>query len=196
MRVGLLGGSFNPAHRGHRHVAELALRRLRLDEVWLLVSPGNPLKPVAGMAEFAARLASADAIGSRRILASTLEMAWGTRYTIDTARMLLRRFPQTCFVWLMGADNLVQFPHWRGWLEIARLMPFAVLPRPTYNHAALAGQAARRLRRFRRDARAAPTLCGAQPPAWIFLPAPQHPESATAIRKVGAARTPVQGAVS
>jgi nicotinate-nucleotide adenylyltransferase len=182
MRIGVLGGSFNPAHAGHRHIAEHALKWLSLDEIWLLVSPGNPLKPVAGMAPLAERLASARRIGNRRILATPIEAEWGTRYTVDTLAMLRRRFPRACFVWLMGADNLVQFPRWRGWMAIARMMPFAVLPRPTYNHRALAGQAAQRLRRYRCDPRRASTLCGMRAPAWIFLPVPQHPASATAIR--------------
>jgi nicotinate-nucleotide adenylyltransferase len=197
MRIGILGGSFNPAHEGHRHIAEVALRRLGLDEVWLLVSPGNPLKPVAGMAPFAERLASARAIGDRRILATPIEAEWGTRYTVDTLRMLRRRFPRACFVWLMGADNLVQLPRWRRWTEIARIMPFAVLPRPTYNHRALAGQAARRLRRNRCDPRRAVAFCGRHAPAWIFLPVPQHPASATAIRmKSIAAQRAAKGVVS
>ncbi|HEY0423330.1 MAG TPA: nicotinic acid mononucleotide adenylyltransferase, partial [Rhodopila sp.] len=102
-RVGLLGGSFNPAHEGHRHVAELALRRLRLDQVWLLVSPGNPLKSTAGMASFADRLASAARIGDgRRVVASGIEALFGTRFTVDTMRLLLRRFPLVRFVWIMG----------------------------------------------------------------------------------------------
>ena len=183
MRIGLLGGSFNPAHEGHRHVAELVRRRLRLDQVWLLVSPGNPLKPVAGMATLAARLASARRIADgRRIVATAIEAALGTRYTADTLLALRQRFPRAHFVWVMGADNLVQLPRWQRWRDIAGAMPFAVVPRPTYNQAALAGQAARRLRRARRTASLAPALAGMVPPAWVFLPAPQHAASASAIR--------------
>ena len=182
-RIGLLGGSFNPAHDGHRHVAELALRRLRLGQVWLLVSPGNPLKPGAGMAPFAARLASAAAIADgRRIVATGIEAALGTRYTIDTLRALRRRFPRARFVWLMGADILGQLPRWRRWREIVALVPFAVLPRPTYNQRARAGHAAHALAAFRLPARRAPALADRAPPAWTFLPAPQHAASATAIR--------------
>jgi len=182
-RIGLLGGSFNPAHEGHRHVAELARRRLRLDQVWLLVSPGNPLKPGTGMAPLAVRLASARRIAEgRRIVATAIEAGLGTRYTADTLRALRRRFPRARFVWLMGADNLEQLPRWRRWREIAASMPFAVVPRPTYNHRALASLAARRLRRSRRAACAAPVLAGMAPPAWVFLPAPQHAASASAIR--------------
>jgi nicotinate-nucleotide adenylyltransferase len=187
MRVGLLGGSFNPAHAGHRHIARLALRRLRLDQVWLLVSPGNPLKPVAGMAAFADRLASARAIADgRRIVATGIEGALGSRYTVRTLAHLRRRFPRTAFVWLMGADNLEQLPRWNRWLEIARGGAFAVLPRPSYNHRALAGQAARRLRAARRASHLAPALAGMAPPAWVFLPTPQHAASATAIRAASA----------
>ncbi len=184
LRVGLLGGSFNPAHEGHRHVAELALRRLRLDQVWLLVSPGNPLKPAHGMSKPRARLRSAQAIADgRRVVATDIERALGTRYTVDTLRALRRRFPRVHFVWLMGADNLAQLPAWRGWLGIVHAVPFAVLPRPTYNHAALAGRAARRLHAARVPARAAATLAGRAAPAWTFLPSAQNPISATALRQ-------------
>lgn len=183
MRIGLLGGSFNPVHAGHLHVARLALRRLGLDQVWLLVSPGNPLKPARGMAGFEARLAGVRAaVDGQRILASGLEAAWGTRFSVDTLRELRRRFPRARFVWLMGADILEQLPRWRRWGEMAGLAPFAVVPRPTYNHRALAGRAARRLRGARRPARSAAVLALASPPGWAFLPGPQHAASATAIR--------------
>jgi nicotinate-nucleotide adenylyltransferase len=183
MRVGLLGGSFNPAHEGHRHVAELALRRLRLDQVWLLVSPGNPLKPTAGMAPFADRLAGAARIGDgRRVVASGIEATLQTRYTVDTMRELVRRFPAVQFVWIMGADILEQLPRWRRWTDIVRRLAFVVLPRPSYSHRALAGQAAHRLRAGRRPAREAPLLPGAEP-GWVFLPGRQTAVSATAIRQ-------------
>lgn len=184
VRIGLLGGSFNPAHAGHRHIARLALRRLGLDQVWLLVSPGNPLKDPADMAPLAARLASAQAIADgHRIIATAIERRLHTRYTFDTLRALRRLFPRARFVWLMGADNLSQFPRWRGWMGIVRTVPFAVLPRPTYNHRALAGHAAQRLRVARLVGREAPAIAGMRPPAWVFLPAPQDPSSATAMRK-------------
>jgi nicotinate-nucleotide adenylyltransferase len=183
MRVGLLGGSFNPAHAGHLHIARLALRRLRLDQVWLLVSPGNPLKPVAGMARLADRLASARAIADGRLVVATaVEARLGTRYTADTLAALRRRFPRARFVWLMGADNLEQLPRWNRWAAIGRGSAFAVFPRPSYNHRALAGQAARRLRQARRASHLAPALAGMARPGWVFLPAPQHTASATAIR--------------
>jgi nicotinate-nucleotide adenylyltransferase len=183
MRVGLLGGSFNPAHEGHRHIALLARRKLRLDQIWLLVSPGNPLKPEAGMAPFEARLAAAERIADgRRVLASGIEAAFHTRFTVDTLRMLMRRFPSARFVWIMGADILQQLPRWRRWRKIVRHLPFVVLPRPTYTHRALAGQAAHRLRALRRPAREAALLPGAAP-GWMFLPARQNTVSATAIRR-------------
>ena len=182
MRVGLLGGSFNPAHAGHRHIAALALRRLRLDQVWLLVSPGNPLKPRDGMAPLAMRLAGARAIADgRRVVASAIEAMLGTRFTIDTLRLLLRRFPRVRFVWLMGADLLSQLPRWRRWEQMLRCIPVAVLPRPGYTRQALAGQAARRMRHARRRERAAATLPG-EAPGWVLLTAPQNAVSATAIR--------------
>ena len=183
MRIGLLGGSFNPAHDGHRHVAEMARARLGLDQVWLLVSPGNVLKPRAGMTDFPTRLAGAARIADGRgIVASGIEAAWGTRYSIDTIRALRRRFPRARFVWLMGADILAQLPRWRRWRDFARAVPILVLPRPSYNARALAGPAARRLRGARRGAREAAVLALASPPAWVFLPAPQHHASASAIR--------------
>ncbi len=171
----MLGGSFNPAHAGHRHIAELARKRLRLHQVWLMVSPGNPLKPAAGMGGFVQRLAAAAAIADgRRIVATGIEAALGTRYTCDTLPALRRRFPHVRFVWLMGADNLVDLPRWHAWRRIAGTMPFTVMPRPSYNHAALAGLAAQRLHAARRPVHEAGVLALQSPPAWMFLPTPQH----------------------
>ena len=159
------------------------MKRLRLDQVWLLVSPGNPLKPKHGMASPEARLASAQSIADgRRIIATAIEGHLHTRYTVDTLRTLRIRFPHVRFVSLMGADNLVQLPAWIEWLEIARHTVFAVLPRPTYNHRALAGQAAQRLRPARHPERQGPALARLKAPAWVFLSAMQNSESATAIR--------------
>jgi nicotinate-nucleotide adenylyltransferase len=160
----------------------LARQRLRLDQVWLLVSPGNPLKPRAGMAPLPQRMTTAHAIADgRRTIATSIEAQLGTRFTIDTVRLLRQRFPRARFVWVMGADLLEQLPRWRRWHEFVATMPFAVLPRPTYNHRALASLAARRLRPGRRSARAAVLLPGAAP-GWAFLPAPQNALSATALR--------------
>ncbi|HET8997463.1 MAG TPA: nicotinate-nucleotide adenylyltransferase [Acetobacteraceae bacterium] len=181
-RVGLLGGSFNPAHAGHRQIAALARKRLRLDQVWLLVSPGNPLKPQRGMAPLPQRLAGAQAIADgRRTVATAIEAKLGTRYTVDTLRLLLQRFPRVRFVWLMGADILTQLPQWRRWRDILCRIGFAVLPRPGYNLAALKGQAAQRLRRCRLRERAAVLVPG-NAPCWVFLHVPQTAISATAIR--------------
>ncbi len=184
LRVGLLGGSFNPAHAGHLHVATLARRRLQLDQIWLLVSPGNPLKPRAGMNSLADRLASAQGIADgRRIVATTIEAKLGTRYTYDTLRALRRLFPNIRFVWLMGADNLAQLPRWQHWTDIVRMMPFAVMPRPGYNGHALAGKAAHRFCRAFRPPHTASALAGSPGPAWTFLPARQNSLSATELRK-------------
>lgn len=183
MRVGILGGSFNPAHPGHRHLADVAMRRLRLDQVWLLVSPGNPLKRAQGMAPFRERLASAQAISDgRRVIATAIERRLGTRYTADTLSALRQLFPRVSFVWLMGADILAELPRWKRWTGIARAVPFAVVPRPGYNHRALSGQAARRLKHAWHPAREAPVLARNGPPSWTFLPAQQNAISATALR--------------
>ena len=181
--MGLLGGSFNPAHAGHRHVADIVCARLRLDQVWLMVSPGNPLKPARGMAPMAERLASARRIADgRRVVATDIEARLGTRYTVDTLRALRTRFPRARFVWLMGADNLSQLPRWRRWRRIVTQVVFAVMPRPTYNHRALAGRAVHALHAARLPVYAAPALAGLAPPRWVFLPVAQNPASATAIR--------------
>jgi nicotinate-nucleotide adenylyltransferase len=185
-RIGLLGGSFNPAHAGHRHVAEQALARLGLDQVWLMVSPGNPLKPARGMAPFARRLASARAVADgRRVLATDIEARLGTRYTVDTLALLRQRFPRTRFVLLVGADNLAQLPRWRRWRRIARDVPIAVLPRPGETRRALSGQAARVLARHRRPPAALLGWDGVGHAPWALIPAREHPASATAIRTGG-----------
>ena len=191
MRVGLLGGSFNPVHEGHVQLACRALRELKLDQVWFLVSPGNPLKPVAGMAPMADRLAGVRHrirdIQGRKLLATDIESRIGTRYTVDTLRRLKRLFPHVRFVWLMGADGLAQMGRWRRWRDIVGMVPLAVLPRPGYNPGALHGRIARRLARWRRPAREAGILATCRPPAWVFLPAPQNAISATQIRASQAA---------
>ena len=185
LRIGLLGGSFNPAHDGHRHIAELALKLLGLDEVWLLVTPQNPLKPTAGMAPFAERLAGAAlAAGDHpRIRAAAIEARLGTRFTADTVRALVRRLPRARLVWLMGADNLVQVSRWSRWMRIFRALPVAILARGPYCERALAAKAARRLVRFRLRSDRVRGLAGRESlPAWAFLHIRRHPASATAIR--------------
>jgi nicotinate-nucleotide adenylyltransferase len=184
-RIGLLGGSFNPAHGGHLHVSLLALKRLDLDEVWWLVSPQNPLKPVKGMARFEDRLASAVALakGHPRIKVSAIEASLATQYTADTIAALHRRFPRTRFVWLMGGDNLTQLPRWKHWVELMERAPIAVFDRPQTALLALAGKAAQRFARARVPAEAARDLAEMKPPAWVFFHTKLDPRSATDIRK-------------
>jgi len=182
--VGLLGGSFNPAHEGHLHVARQAIAHLGLHQLWLMVSPGNPLKPLAGMAPLPARLASAQRLtAGRQIIATDIEAHLGTRYTVDTLHALKRRFPCVEFVWLMGADNLAQLPRWRRWRRILRAMPMLVLPRPGATRQALAGQVAKTYRKYRLPARSGLCLAAAAAPAWILLPVKENPASATALRR-------------
>ena len=184
--IGLLGGSFNPAHAGHLQLARYALTHLRLDQVWLMVTPGNPLKPREGMASFADRLRSAEAIADGRcIVATDIEMRLGARYTVESLRRLKLRFPRARFVWLMGADSLANFSRWRRWRRIASLMPLVILPRPGSNADAIASRAASWMRHIRRPARRAPVLSRYKGDAWTFLPAPQNGISATALRDSG-----------
>jgi nicotinate-nucleotide adenylyltransferase len=147
LRIGLLGGSFNPAHVGHLYVAETAIKRLGLDYVWFLVSPQNPLKPSKGMLPLSRRLElSRGLVGRRpRLIVTDLEQNIASRYTIDTIRALTARFPEVRFTWLMGSDNLEQFHHWRHWQEIADRLPIAVVLRPGWTLAPLKSKAARRL---------------------------------------------------
>jgi nicotinate-nucleotide adenylyltransferase len=181
--VGLLGGSFNPAHDGHRYISLLALKLLYLDELWWLVSPQNPLKPSADMTPFAKRLAQARRIANHpRIRVTGIEARLKTRYTADTLRSLRQRFPRTNFVWIMGADNLAQIPRWERWTEIFAAVPIAVFDRATYSFRALAGKAARRFARQRIAAKDAASLADRQPPAWVYFHVRRHPASATSIR--------------
>ncbi len=160
------------------------MRRLGLDQLWLMVSPGNPLKPAGGMAPLAERLASARRLADgRRIIATDIESRLGTRYTIDTMRELKRRFPRARFVWLMGADNLIQLPRWGCWLGITRAMPMLVVPRPGFTRRALASQAAQRQQKYRLAARSGLCLPWQAPPAWILLPVRENPVSATELRR-------------
>ena len=182
--TGLLGGSFNPAHRGHRGITLAAIRALDLDEAWWLVSPGNPLKAGArDMAPLAARLASARRMARRApIRASDIEARLHTRYTLDTLRKLQRRHPKRQFIWLMGADNLAQFHRWRDWRGIARTMPIAVIARPGYERQARASVAMGWLRRFQRPACQAKHWTTWRLPALVLLRFRPDPTSATAAR--------------
>jgi nicotinate-nucleotide adenylyltransferase len=182
-RVGLLGGSFNPAHGGHRRISLFTLEALGLDEVWWLVSPGNPLKPAAGMAPLAARIASARRQARRAPIRVTgVERELGTRFTVDTLRALQHRWPKRRFVWLMGADNLGQFHRWRDWRGIARAMPIAVVARPGYDAAAVASPAMAWLRRYRRSAASFRNGAEWSAPALVLLRFDPDPRSATALR--------------
>lgn len=182
-RIGLLGGSFNPAHDGHRHISLFALQRLGLDAVWWLVSPQNPLKPEEGMAPFAERFASAAAVANHpQIRVFDIESQMGTRYTVDTLQGLNRRFPRNKFVWLMGADNLVQLPRWRAWTRMFESVPVAVFARPGFSRRSLSGAAAHRYARYRVSDRDAASLADRDAPAWVYLHIPMHPASATEIR--------------
>jgi nicotinate-nucleotide adenylyltransferase len=187
-RIGLLGGSFNPAHQGHRAISVEAIKQLRLDQVWWLVSPQNPLKPAKGMAAFERRLASARSVaaGDPRLVVTDLEQRLGTRYSIDTLRWLERRC-RARFVWLIGADILLQLPQWRGWRRLLELVPIAVVDREPYSYRALAGRVARRYAAGRRREREAPGLAEAEPPAWVYLRLRRQKASSTAIRRAGRA---------
>jgi nicotinate-nucleotide adenylyltransferase len=185
-RVGLLGGSFNPAHQGHRHISLMALKLLGLDEIWWLVSPQNPLKPIDDMAPFADRLRHAIATARHpRIKVTGLETGLRTRFTVDTLASLHRRFSLTSFVWLMGADNLAQIHRWAGWNRIFEHTAVAVLARPAYSLRSLAGRAAHRYRVDRCAAAQSRRLVTRKPPAWIFLPIRLMPVSATQLRASG-----------
>ena len=182
-RIGLLGGSFNPAHAGHLHLSLVALKRLELDAVWWLVSPQNPLKPSAGMAPLAERLAGAKAAARHpRVLATAMEAGLGSRYTVDTLEKLRRRFPRARFVWLMGAVNMLQIPRWRRWEKIFAKTPVAVIARPAYSWNVMHGKAALRYGGARVGDRSATTLTRRRTPAWYYLATRLHPASATEIR--------------
>ena len=182
-RIGLLGGSFNPAHRAHRRISLAAREGLGLDEVWWLVSPGNPLKPAKGMAPLAARFAAARAMARfAPIRVTAIERELGTVYTAETLARLVGLFPQHDFIWLMGADNLGQFHRWRDWRNIARTMAIAVATRPGYDADALKAPAWGWLRRFVRPAAMAKDWTEWRPPALVLLSSPPDPTSATAIR--------------
>lgn len=189
MRIGLFGGSFDPPHRGHRLVSDTALRRLGLDRVWWLVTPGNPLKSTAGRPDQASRMrAVADFLDDPRAAVTGVETQIGTRYTLETIRYLVARRPDLRFVWLMGADNLRQFPRWKGWREIAALTPIAVIDRPGASLAGPLGQAAQTLARWRAPEEAAPALAAMRPPAWTLLHGPRSALSSTALRRDQAQR--------
>jgi nicotinate-nucleotide adenylyltransferase len=183
LRIGLLGGSFNPAHEAHRVISLFALKRLKLDRVWWLVSPGNPLKDLSALPDLAARISAAQKITrDPRIAVTGIEAEFRTRYTVDTIAKLRRRFPRARFVWLMGADNLSQFSRWRDWQTISALLPMAVIDRPSDSLRASASIAAQRLARYRLDEAEAQKLADCAAPAWVFLRGLKLPLSSTQLR--------------
>ncbi len=181
--TGLLGGSFNPAHGAHRSISLFAIDRLQLDDMWWLVSPGNPLKSDKDMAPLSARLLSAQLQShNSRITASAIESSLNTRFTVDTLRKLQRKYPKRRFVWIMGADNLAQFHRWHKWREIAKIMPIAVIERPRYNDHARFGKAMHYLRQYRRPIDQKCSLARYKAPALLFLRFRPDYRSATKIR--------------
>jgi nicotinate-nucleotide adenylyltransferase len=187
VRVGLFGGSFNPAHRAHRQLAEYALRALDLDVIWWLVSPQNPLKSADDMAPLSARMASArKQITGPRMIVTDLESRLGTQYTADTIRDIKHHFPYTKFTWMMGADSLRTFHHWENWQDIARAVPIAVFARPPQQIRALSGFAAKALKKYRRINYGDPARRSLGKAGWRYIMMPLNPLSATQIRKLNA----------
>jgi len=186
LRVGLFGGSFNPAHAGHLHASLLALKHLDLDQIWWLVSPQNPLKSPAAMAPFEARLAGARTFARYpRLTVTALETRLGTRFTADTLTRLRAAFPQTRFVWIMGADNLIQISEWERWRAIFETMPIAVFDRPPYSLRAVNAKAAQRYEHAMVPGRRARRLASMRPPAWAFFHTLLMAISATDLRREG-----------
>ncbi len=181
MRVGLLGGSFDPAHEAHRAISLTAMKRLQLDSVWWLVSPGNPLKGTPSPME--KRIAAAQALAHHpRILATDIEARLGTVYTIDTIRGLRRRWPATRFVWIIGADNLGQIHRWKNWRALFRTIPVAVIDRPGYRLKAVGSPASTAFGKYRIDEADASALPALSPPAWAFLTTQLSALSSTELR--------------
>lgn len=179
--IGLLGGSFNPAHDGHRHISLWALKKLGLDEIWWLVSPQNPLKPKHGMADLSERLAGAQKISNHpHIKVTAIEAMLGTNYTVDTLAALKQRWPAVKFIWIMGADNLVQFHHWRGWQEIAASVPMLIVDRGALLARALRSRAAVFMKKNLSNVN---VLKYKNNNAWAVLILPKHKASASEIRK-------------
>lgn len=181
--IGLLGGSFNPPHAAHRLISQIAIRRLGLDRVWWMVTPGNPLKGRGELAPLDARLAACLAVANDpRIVVTAFEQDLATTFTAATLGFLRQRFPGVRFVWLMGADCLAEFHRWRQWREIFAAMPVAVVDRPGRHLAALAAPAARAFARQRSPETRAAKLAGRTAPAWTLLTGPLSPLSSTAMR--------------
>lgn len=185
-RIGLFGGSFDPAHEGHAHITRHALRRLALDQIWWLVTPGNPLK-AHGPAPLDERLAHARGLMRHpRVTITPVEAALGTRYTADTLAALLRLYRGRHFVWIMGADNLAGLHHWESWRAIMGMMPVAVMARPGQQRRALASVAARSFAAQRLPEQRARDLAAGAPPCWCFLRLPMRDISSSELRALGA----------
>ena len=186
MRIGLLGGSFNPPHEGHALITRLALRRLKLDRVWWLVTPGNPLKSLTGLKALKARMEAARRLDvGPRVVVSDIEAQIGSRFTYDTLLWLRQRAPGAHFVWIMGADNLRQFHLWRHWREIADLVPIVVVDRPGSTLKAISSPAGAALAPWRIPECDAARFAAMRPPALIFLHGPRSWLSSTALRGEG-----------
>jgi nicotinate-nucleotide adenylyltransferase len=184
LRVGLFGGSFNPPHAAHRAASLFAMKRLALDRVWWLVSPGNPLKDTRELPSLAARLAAARACARHpRIVVTDIEAQIGTRYTVDTIRKLRRRFPVVHFVWIMGVDNFIDFHRWRAWHDVFRLLPVGVIDRGGISLGALGQPAARAYGRWRLAEADARRLATRKPPAWVLLHGMKSSVSSTTLRQ-------------
>jgi nicotinate-nucleotide adenylyltransferase len=183
LKVGLFGGSFNPPHEGHRAASLLALRRLKLDRIWWLVTPNNPLKDARELAPLALRIEAARKVANHpRIEVTGIEAATGATYSFETISYLKKRCPGVRFVWIMGADNFRYFERWQRWREIAKLVPLAIIDRPGFTLKALHGRAALTMARFRYDESDARVLATAAPPAFVFLHGPRSPQSSTELR--------------
>lgn len=183
MRIGLFGGSFNPIHEGHVLVIEETMRRLQLDAVWVLVTPGNPLKSKADLAPLAERVTAARSfIDNPRVRVTGFEAAHGFTYSWQTIRFLTASMPDRRFVWIMGADNLADFHRWERWRNIAAMIPLAVYVRPGSGRRAAASMAASYLSRWRIDEEDASRLADLKPRAWVYLHGRQSPLSSSAIR--------------
>lgn len=183
LRIGLYGGSFNPAHLGHRHVSLVALKRLALDRVWWMITPGNPLKDRSALAPLDRRVAIAEAVADHpRIAITDFETRIGARYTRQSLDYLRARHPDIRFVWIMGADSLAAFHRWRDFRAIAAMMPIAIIDRPGFTLTATSARGAQAMGRWRIDESDAGLLADLEPPAWVFLHGPRSTLSSTALR--------------
>ncbi len=184
MRIGLLGGSFNPPHEGHKHISLIALKRLKLDRLWWIVSPGNPLKSHNDLASLNERIHKSKVCSNHpKIDVTGFEETRRSPYTYKTLRYLTQRYPGTCFIWIMGADNLRGFHHWQHWQQLIHLMPIVIIDRPTYRYRALSSRAAHYMRAYYRREVDQHILNAYEGPAWTFLTDRLCPISSTEIRQ-------------